>query len=225
MAPKKQIVARDGYDAEADSNALKSFGENIKRQRPDSAASAQDVDGAVHKPAKIRRESLCESRQGMLLCQLPRSQISEILDCLGPDDFHFRSVCVLAREISNSVDLAFEILRWHCVNSAFLECQLRCLECLGQIPLKCSRCSARVKGRQMFRLRRSRFISEGTLYICCLCVLREARFFLIGHPDGLIGRYEVGRKARATLLVAILNRAQHPRGGLIADCLASMGPQ
>ena len=117
----------------------------------------------------------------------------------------------------------FEILKWHCVNSDFLGYHLKCLEALGRLPLQCSSCVARVRGRQMFRLRRRQYESEGTLYICCLCVLREVRFFLIGDPECLTGRCDVGRKDRATLLVAILSRAEQKRGGLVADCLASMG--
>ena len=160
----------------------------------------------------------------MSLRKLSRIQINEIIDCLGPDYFHFRSTSVFAREMSNAVDLYFEILRWHCVNSACLSDHLKCFEALGRIPLRCSGCGARVKGRQMFRYKRR--VPEHPLYICCLCVLREARLFLVGVPDCLIcrGIVQHSRNDRAAFLVTVLSRAQNPRGGFVADCLASMKP-
>ena len=146
----------------------------------------------------------------MSLARLPHGQINELFVFLGPDSAELRRVCVLVRDGSNGLDLPFEILRWHCVNSALLDEKLHCLESLGRIPLRCSVCDARAKTRQMFRYNRN--ITDrhrkGMLYMCCLCVLDEARRFLKGAPNSLIS--QGGADCRDHLLVAILSRMRAP---------------
>ena len=124
----------------------------------------------------------------MSFASLPHCQIDEIFACLGPDFFHLRLSSALARERSNGMDLAFEILRWHCVNSTLLDEKLRCIEVLGRLPLRCSKCDLRVKTRQMYRYTlRLDGHREGLLYLCCCCALQEARSFLTG-ASGLISK-------------------------------------
>ena len=160
----------------------------------------------------------------MSFARLPHRQIDELFVFLGPDYSQLRSACVLARERSSCVDMPFEILRWHCVNSALLDEKLRCLEALGRIPLRCSICDGRVKRRQMFRYNRAGVDGhrEGMLYVCCLCVFEEARRFLTGAPHCLICQGCADCRDQATLLVAILSRMRIPRGGFASECLASM---
>ena len=163
----------------------------------------------------------------MSFASLPHCQIDEIFACLGPDFFHIRLSCLLARERSNSMDLALEILRWHCVNSALLDEKLRCIEILGRLPLRCSICDGRAKTRQMYRYTlRLDGHREGLLYLCCYCVLQEARSFLThrGGTSGLISKGGGDRRDQATLLVAILSRMRMPCGGFASECLASMRP-
>ena len=108
----------------------------------------------------------------MSLAGLPHCQIEELLACLGPDYFHLRASCVVARDKSNGVDLPFEILKWHCVNSALLDEKLRCLEALGRVPLRCSICDARKKMRQMFR--------TGYAKVCFICAASARLTKLVG---------------------------------------------
>ena len=163
----------------------------------------------------------------MSFAGLPHCQIEELLACLGPDYFHLRASCVVARDKSNGVDLPFEILKWHCVNSALLDEKLRCLESLGCVPLRCSLCDARKKTRQKFRYHRGVYADGhrvGVLYMCCLCAFDEARRFLKGAPNCLISQGGADCRDQATLLVAILSRMRMPRGGFASECLASMRP-
>ena len=162
----------------------------------------------------------------MSFASLPHCQIDEIFACLGPDFFHIRLSCLLARERSNSMDLALEILRWHCVNSALLDEKLRCIEILGRLPLRCSICDLRVKTRQMYRYTlRLDGHREGLLYLCCCCALHEARRFLT-HRGGAPGQISKGggdRRDKAVLLTAILSRT-HGARGFAAECFRSMRP-
>ena len=159
----------------------------------------------------------------MSFASLPHCQIDEIFACLGPDFFHLRLSSLLARERSNGMDLALEILRWHCVNSALLDEKLRCIEILGRLPLRCSICDGRAKTRQMYRYTlRLDGHREGLLYLCCYCVLHEARFFLTGAP-GLISKGGGDRRDKAVLLTAILSRT-HGARGFAAECFRSMRP-
>ena len=87
----------------------------------------------------------------MSFARLPHCQIDDLFVFLGPDSAELRRACVLVRDRSNGLDLPFEILKWHCVNSALLDEKLRCLEALGRVPLRCSICDVRKKMRQMFR--------------------------------------------------------------------------
>ena len=104
----------------------------------------------------------------MSFARLPQCQVYEIFACLGPDFYHLRASCVLARDKSKDVDPPLEVLKWHCANSDLLEQKLRCFELLGRIPLRCSRCEVRARARQIYRY--SRAISdghrEGMLYLC-----------------------------------------------------------
>ena len=156
----------------------------------------------------------------------PHYMIEELFAYLGPDYFHLRASCVVARDKSNGVDLPFEILKWHCVNSALLDEKLRCLESLGRIPLRCSRCDGRAKTRWMLRYNRVIVDGhrEGVLYMCCLCAFDEVRRFLKGTPNCLISQGGADCRDQATLLVAILCRMRIARGGFASDCLASMRP-
>ena len=161
----------------------------------------------------------------MSFAGLPHCQIEELLACLGPDYFHLRASCVVARDKSNGVDLPFEILKWHCVNSALLDEKLRCLESLGRIPLRCSICDGRAKTRQIYRYTlRLDGHREGLLYLCCYCVLQEARSFLThrGGTSGLISKGGGDRRDKAVLLTAILSRTR--ASGFVADCFRSMRP-
>ena len=162
----------------------------------------------------------------MAFARLPHCQIDELFVFLGPDYSQLRSACVLARERSSGVDMPFEILLWHCVNSALLDEKLRCLETLGRVPLRCSICDVRKKTRQMFRYNRVIVDGhrEGVLYMCCLCAFDEARRFLKGTPNCLISQGGADCRDQATLLVAILSRMRRPRGGFASECLASMRP-
>ena len=163
----------------------------------------------------------------MSFARFPHCQIDELFLFLGPDYSQLRRACVLVRDRSNGLDLPLEILKWHCVNSALLEEKLRCLESLGCVPLRCSICDARKKTRQMFRYNRGVYADGhrvGTLYMCCLCVLEEARRFLKGTPTCLISQGGADCRDQATLLVAILSRMRRPRGGFASECLASMRP-
>ena len=162
----------------------------------------------------------------MSFASLPHRQIDEIFACLGPDFFHLRLSCLLARERSNSMDLALEILRWHCVNSALLDEKLRCIEILGRLPLRCSICDGRAKTRWMLRYNRVIVDGhrEGVLYMCCLCAFDEVRRFLKGTPNCLISQGGADCRDQATLLVAILCRMRIARGGFASECLASMRP-
>ena len=162
----------------------------------------------------------------MSFAGLPHCQIEELLACLGPDYFHLRASCVVARDKSNGVDLPFEILKWYCVNSALLDERLRCLESLGRIPLRCSICDGRAKTRWMFRYNRVIVDGhrEGLLYTCCLCAFDEVRRFLKGTPNCLISQGGADCRDQATLLVAILCRMRIARGGFASECLASMRP-
>ena len=162
----------------------------------------------------------------MSFAGLPHCQIEELLACLGPDYFHLRASCVVARDKSNGVDLPFEILKWHCVNSALLDEKLRCLESLGRIPLRCSICDGRAKTRQIYRYTlRLDGRREGLLYLCCYCVLQEARRFLThrGGASGLISKGGGDRRDKAVLLTAILSRT-HGARGFAAECFRSMRP-
>ena len=162
----------------------------------------------------------------MSLARLPHGQINELFVFLGPHSAQLRRACVLVRDRSSGLDLPFEILKWHCVNSALLDEKLRCLESLGRIPLRCSVCDARAKTRQMFRYNRVIVDGhrEGVLYMCCLCAFDEARRFLKGAPNCLISQGGADCRDQATLLVAILSRMRRPRGGFASECLASMRP-
>ena len=162
----------------------------------------------------------------MSFASLPHCQIDEIFACLGPDFFHIRLSCLLARERPNSMDLALEILRWHCVNSALLDEKLRCIEILGRLPLRCSICDGRAKTRQIYRYTlRLDGHREGLLYLCCYCVLQEARRFLThrGGASGLISKGGGDRRDKAVLLTAILSRT-HGARGFAAECFRSMRP-
>ena len=168
----------------------------------------------------------------MSFARLPHCYIDEIFSCLGPDFFHLRSSSLLTREKSNGMDLAFEILRWHCVNTALLHDRLPGLEKLGLAPLRCSKCDLLVRTRQMYRYRTKAQASfatdEGLLYFCCYCLPHEVRFFLTGAP-GLISFGGGDRKDKEVLLTHILTRTQRARGfhyhvlrGFLADCFRSM---
>ena len=158
----------------------------------------------------------------MSFARLSHCQIDEIFEYLGPDFFHLRLSSLLARERSNGMYLALEILRWHCVNSALLDGKLRGSERLGQVPLRCSICDLRVKTRQMYRYRTTAQDGhrEGLLYLCCYCLSHEARHFLIGAP-GLISKGGGDRRDKAVLLTAILSRT-HGARGFLAECFRSM---
>ena len=104
--------------------------------------------------------------------RLPHCQIDELFGFLGPDCSQLRRACVLAREGSNGVDVPFEILKWHCVNSALLDEKLRCLEALGRVPLRCSICDVRKKMRQMFR--------TGYAKVCFICAASARLTKLVG---------------------------------------------
>lgn len=143
----------------------------------------------------------------MSFARLQHCQIDDVFVFLGPDCFQLRRTCILAREKSNGVDMLLEILRWHCVNSALLEGNLHCLECLGRIPLRCSICDKRTNTRQMFRYTRSRSRvdghREGMLYMCCLCAFDDARRFLAAAPKCFIFQGGDDCRSQARLLVAI----------------------
>ena len=166
----------------------------------------------------------------MSFASLPHGQIDEIFSCLGPDFFHLRLSSLLTREKSNGMDLALEILRWHCVNTALLDDRLPGLQRLGLVPLRCSKCDLRVKTRQMYRYRATApdGHQEGLLYLCCYCLSHEVRFFLTGAP-GLISFGGGDRKDKEVLLTHILTRTHKARGfhyhvlrGFLADCFRSM---
>ena len=156
----------------------------------------------------------------------PHYMIEELFAYLGPDYFHLRASCVVARDKSNGVDLPLEILKWHCVNSALLDEKLCCLESLGRIPLRCSRCNGLTKTRWMFRYCRERIegFREGVLYTCCLCTFDEARHFLTGIPNCLISQGGADCRDQAKLLLAILCRMRIARSGFASECFASIRP-
>ena len=160
----------------------------------------------------------------MTLARLPHCQIHELFTCLGPDYYHLRGSCVLAREKSKGVDLPLEVLKWHCANSDLLEQKLRCFELLGRIPLRCSRCEVRTRTCQMYRYNRA--ISdgnrEGMLYLCWNCALEEARLFLTGKGGCLIALGGADRRDQATLFVALVSRTKASRAGFAEECLLSM---
>ena len=60
----------------------------------------------------------------MSFARLSHCQIDGLFGFLGPDCSQLRRACVLARERSNGVDLPFEILKWHCVNSTLRSLKL-----------------------------------------------------------------------------------------------------
>ena len=162
----------------------------------------------------------------MSFASLPHCQIDEIFACLGPDFFHLRLSSLLARERSNSMDLALEILRWHCVNSTLLDEKLRCIEVLGRLPLRCSICDLRVKTRQIYRYTlRVDGHRQGVRYLCCFCAMGEARSFLThrGGSSGLISKGGGDSRDKAVLLAAILSRT-HGAPGFLAECFRSMRP-
>ena len=162
----------------------------------------------------------------MSFASLPHCQIDEIFACLGPDFFHIRLSCLLARERSNSMDLALEILRWHGVNSTLLDEKLRCIEVLGRLPLRCSICDLRVKTRQIYRYTlRVDGHRQGVRYLCCFCAMGEARSFLThrGGSSGLISKGGGDSRDKAVLLAAILSRT-HGAPGFLAECFRSMRP-
>ena len=162
----------------------------------------------------------------MSFARLPQCQVYEIFVCLGPDFYHLRGSCVLAREKSKGIDLPLEVLKWHCANSDLLEQKLRCFELLGRIPLRCSRCEVRARARQIYRY--SRAISdghrEGMLYLCWNCALEEARLFLTGKGGFLIALGGADKRDQATLFVALVSRTKASRAGFAAECLAAMRP-
>ena len=160
----------------------------------------------------------------MTFARLPNCQIYELFTCLGPDYYHLRGSCVMAREKSNDIDLLLEILKWHCTNSDLLDVKLRCVEVLGRIPLRCSCCNVRARTRQIYRYNRgfSDGYREGVLYLCSHCALKEARLFLTGNVGGLFYQGGLGNKEQASLLVDILSRMHVIRGGFVGECLASM---
>ena len=159
----------------------------------------------------------------MLFARLPHGQIDELFVFLGPDFSQLRRACIPARERFIGVDMPFEILKWHCVNSALLVEKLYCLEELGRVPLRCSICDGRAKTRQMFRYYRNKMGGhpEGPLYMCCLCAFDESRRFLKGAQNSLFAQGGDACGDRARLLLAILGRMHIPRGGFASECFAS----
>ena len=142
---------------------------------------------------------------------MPHNQIDEIFSCLGPVFFHLRLSSKITREKSNGMDIAFEILRWLCVNTKLLE-RLPGLTQLGQVSIRCSKCDLQNQSRQMYRYRihnsNNIFDVKGRLYFCCYCLLHEVQNFLTGVP-GLISNGEVTHQA--DILILILRRTQRAR--------------
>ena len=89
--------------------------------------------------------------------QLPLSVLQIACNCLGPSFSSFRTVCVAARLASNHLDVAEEILKWHCVNGTFLYlCPMLhhkgWLEHLGMLPLLCPFCDQVSRRKHIYRL-------------------------------------------------------------------------
>ena len=162
----------------------------------------------------------------MSLCRLPACHVDLLFACLGPDYSSLRAASVFARDRSNHIDLSFEILRWHCVNSTLLCDKLHCFEGLGRMPIRCSVCQSRSKQRQRYRYtpRRSDGRHEGILYLCSHCVLKETLVFLTSVEDGLVAQglisYSGRSRERADLLLGIMCRIAPHRGGFVSDCLS-----
>ena len=160
----------------------------------------------------------------MSLCRLPACHVDLLFACLGPDYSSLRAASVFARDRSNHIDLSFEILRWHCVNSTLLCDKLHCFEGLGRMPIRCSVCQSRSKQRQRYRYtpRTPRLGStEGILYLCSHCVLKETRVFLTSVEDCLVAQGSNGRsRERSDLLLGIMCRIAPHRGGFVSDCLS-----
>ena len=67
-------------------------------------------DAAVHKP----------KWQAVTIDALPECVIDELLAYLGPDYSHLRRSSVLARGMTDGVNLQLEILKWHCLHKGLL---------------------------------------------------------------------------------------------------------
>ena len=161
----------------------------------------------------------------MSFARLSHCQIHELFLCLGPDYFHLRGTCLLAREKSNGVDLALEILKWHCANSNLLGNYLGCLFALGRLHLRCSQCRIRVRTRQMYCWRSIRHLGgelPSTSYHCWHCVLAQVRGFLIGNEGGLLSLGGAGKKEQATLFAVLMSRTRRSRDDFAAECVASI---
>ena len=160
----------------------------------------------------------------MLLAELQHCRIEELLAYLGPDYYHLRASCVVARNRTKGVDLPLEILKWHCVNSLLLDDRLCCLDSLGRLPLRCSSCDVCSKQRRMFRYSEKRIegYREGVRYLCCLCVFDEVRYFVTGMPDCLITQGGADCRDKAKIILAIMCRMRVAGSGFLSKCFASI---
>ena len=166
---------------------------------------------------------------GMFIEKLSATVAGNVLDCLGPA---FSSMKWASRKLRNSANARYlpdEILKWHCVNTQLLtqphlqtpESLVPKLMCIGKLWQKrCYQCKERVRQRQMYRWNYSLGGNwYGTSYYCCYCIHEEIRRFLIGD-HGLLLRAGFGTQLRARLVMALLSRMRHPRGGILDQCLA-----
>ena len=142
--------------------------------------------------------------------------LADVFTCLGPDCYHLRATCLQTRVISDTQDLAMDILKWMCVNTTLL---LDCLEVLGNIPIRCSLCSARTPSRQRYRLSLRRDPGRaGVVYLCSLCVFQETRRFLTGGQS-CFPAAGLHNRQRAHIMMQILCRMRMTRAGLLKACL------
>ena len=114
---------------------------------------------------------------------LPHSQIDALFEYLGPVFNNLRGACSLARQKSNGVELYLEIIKWYCTNPTPGPNPIRLLGFfpLGRIHRGCTRCSVKVRTRQMWRFPVSRSFQLPIL--CCKCMMLEVRLSFARNPQ------------------------------------------
>jgi hypothetical protein len=150
-----------------------------------------------------------QSRSTILL--LPQSVLQLACSYLGPSCSWFRAVCIHTRVASNHLDLAEEILKWHCVNGMLLYlCPMLhhegWLEHLGKLRLLCTLCEQVSRSKHIYRLNprlqdpswRYPCKSRKGKYVCGMCMFKQCREFLQGHENFLPWLFESVIKGQLT---------------------------
>ena len=170
-----------------------------------------------------RRENSYKSvkKSGTSPCflQVPCEGFHLICAYLGPDFAAFRCVSVWVHIDTDFIDLSLQILRWHVFHSSFVGNNVRDLDFIDKIRIRCSQCQS-LGVRRIYRVRRS----SGTIYFCSNCLFQAIYSSLLGVENHLLDQNSFDPLAKVTLVLSLFSCTRFARSDFASELLRATYP-